>query len=55
MMLNWLLDPRVFNYVIIVMFVFAAARWVWEKNWPQSVYWLSAACLNVAVTFMAAK
>jgi hypothetical protein len=50
-----LFDPRLFNVVIILMFIAAAVRWAFERNWPQSVYWLSAAVLNAAVTMMAAK
>jgi hypothetical protein len=46
-------DPRIFNVVIIAMCVAASARWAFEKNWAQAYYWICAAGLNIAVTFMA--
>lgn len=48
--MTWLLDPRLFNILIIVMFIAAAIRWGFVGNWPQSIYWIAAAVLNVAVT-----
>jgi hypothetical protein len=53
--MRWLADPRAFNVAIIVMFLAAAVRWAAARNWPQASYWLAAAVLNVAVTFMAVK
>lgn len=46
-------DPRIFNGVIIAMFLAASIRWAYEKNWAQTIYWICAAGLNVAVTMMA--
>ena len=54
-MLKILCDPRLFNFLIIAMFAFAAVRWALEKNWPQVGYWAGAVILNVAVTFMGSK
>ena len=48
--MNLLLDPKIFNYVIIGMFVAAAVRWAYAGNMPQAGYWASAALLNVFVT-----
>lgn len=53
--MRWLLDPRAFNVAIIVMFLAAAVRWSFAKNWPQAAYWLAAAALNISVTFMSSK
>lgn len=53
--MDWLFEPQFFNWLIVGMFVAAAVRWAFESNWAQSTYWLAAAVLNVAVTFMAAK
>ena len=50
--MSFLSDPRLFNALIISMFLAASVRWAFEKNWPQTFYWLSAAFLNVAVSFM---
>lgn len=43
-------DPRFFNVFIILMFIAAAIRWAFERNWVQVGYWLSAAGLNICVT-----
>ena len=51
--MNYLLDPALFSRVIIALFVLAAIRWAFAGNWPQVVYWLSGAALNVAVLMMA--
>ncbi len=45
-------DPRIFNVLIIVLFLAAAARWAFERNWPQVGYWMAAAALNVSILFM---
>lgn len=47
---SFIFDPRFFNVAIIAMFIAAAIRWAWEKNWAQAGYWASAALLNVFVT-----
>lgn len=46
-------DPRLFNLLIIALFIGAAIRWAFAGNWAQAGYWLSAAVLNVFVTAMA--
>jgi hypothetical protein len=48
--MTWLLDPRAFNVLIILLFIAAAIRWAFAGNWPQAGYWASAAVLNVFVT-----
>lgn len=48
--MKYLVDPRFFNVLIIVLFVAAAVRWAVEGKWSQAGYWLSAAVLNVFVT-----
>lgn len=48
--MTWLMDPRAFNVLIIVLFLAAAVRWGFAGNWPQAGYWASAALLNVFVT-----
>lgn len=53
--MRWLLDPRAFNVLIIVLFLAAAVRWGFARNWPQTFYWIFAAGLNVAVTYMGSK
>jgi hypothetical protein len=53
--MKWLLDPKLFNYLIIALFALAAIRWGIARNWPQVAYWIGAIILNLAVTMMAAK
>lgn len=45
-------DPRLFPVVIMVLFACAAARYAVAGNLWQTIYWLSALHLNVAVFFM---
>ena len=49
--MNWLLDPKLFNYVILVLFALAALRWGVAGKWADCLYWTSAFFLNVAVTW----
>lgn len=51
-MMNFLMDPRAFNVVVIVWFLATALRWSFAGNWLQVGYWVSAAVLNVFVTAM---
>lgn len=53
--MRWLLDPRAFNVAIIVLFLAAAIRWAFARNWPQACYWVAAAALNISITFMGGK
>ena len=53
--MTWLFHPALFNWIIIGMFIAAAIRWACASNWPQVVYWISGAALNVAVLFMGGK
>lgn len=53
--MSLIFDPRFFNVLIVFMFVAAAVRWAFERNWAQATYWLAAAVLNVAVTCMGVK
>ena len=50
--MSLLLDPRLFNWLIVGMFCIAAVRWAFAGNMPQTTYWIAAAVLNIAVTFM---
>jgi hypothetical protein len=53
--MNWILDPKIFNYLILGLFAFAVIRWAIERNWGQAIYWAGALILNLAVTFMEMK
>ena len=49
--MNIVFDPKLFNYIILVLFLFAAIRWGYEGKWGDCLYWFSAFTLNIAVTF----
>jgi hypothetical protein len=51
--MKYLLDPRFFNILILILFAAAAVRWGIARNWPQCTYWAAALVLNIAVTMMA--
>lgn len=46
-----LFDPRIFNLVIMGLYVLAIIRWAIAGNWPASAYWFFALGLTVIVTF----
>jgi hypothetical protein len=50
-----LLDPKVFNYVIMVLYALNAGRWAHERAWGNVVYWLSALGITASVTFLEMK
>lgn len=47
-----LLDPNVFSYIIMALYVLNAARWAWEGRWVDVAYWLSALAITVSVVLM---
>lgn len=46
-----LADPRLFNYVIMVLYALAAGWWAWHKKPADTCYWLSALAITATVTF----
>jgi hypothetical protein len=51
--MKWLLDPMLFNVLILVLFAAASVRWAIAGDWKQALYWFAAFWLNVAVSAMA--
>lgn len=51
-MLRLLLDPRVFSYVILVLYALNAARWALAGKIADVCYWLSAMAITATVTFL---
>ena len=51
-MTRWLLDPKIFNYVILTLYGLNALRWAYERRWADVCYWLSAAAITATVTFL---
>jgi hypothetical protein len=46
-----LLDPRGFNYLIMVLYLANAARWALAGKWGDTCYWLSALAITASVTW----
>jgi hypothetical protein len=48
---NWLLDPKIFNYLIMALYGLNVGRWAWEGKWVDAAYWLSACAITACITF----
>lgn len=46
-----LLHPALFNFVLLGLYLCAAIRWAYAREWWQSLYWLSACGITSAITF----
>ncbi len=44
-------DPRLFNYLILLLYVCSALRWAFARSWWDAVYWAGAVVLQVVITF----
>lgn len=51
-MLEAILDPKVFNYTIMVLYLMNAGRWAYAKSVADVCYWLSALAITATVTFL---
>ena len=49
--MNFLLDPRIFNFVIMGLYGLNIGRWALAGNWWSAGYWGSALALVVIITF----
>lgn len=47
-----LLDPKVFNYVVMVLYFLNVLRWAYERKIADVCYWLSALAITATVTFL---
>lgn len=47
-----LLDPKIFNYVIMVLYLLNAGRWAIARSAGDACYWLSALGITASVTFL---
>lgn len=52
MFVAFLLDPRVFNYVILVLYALNVVRWAIAGSTADACYWASAAAITATVTFL---
>lgn len=50
--MRFLLDPKVFNYTIMVLYLLNAARWAVAGSKGDTCYWLSALAITATVTFL---
>lgn len=50
--MSLLLDPKVFNYVILVMYAANVVRWAFAGSIADMCYWASAWAITATVTFL---
>jgi hypothetical protein len=55
MLLNLLLDPRVFNFVILGLYGINVVNYLIRREWNSAWYWASAASITASVTFIIGK
>ena len=46
-----LLDPRIFNYVLMVLYAANLVRWAIQRSWSDAFYWTGALIINAAITW----
>lgn len=46
-----LADPRIFSYLIMLLFVMNSIRWAFEQNWAQVCYWILSCLITAVITF----
>lgn len=49
--MRMLTDPKLFNYLILLLYILASMRWAYQRSWWDMVYWAGAAVLQVVITF----
>ena len=49
--MRYLLDPRLFNFVILALYAFNIVRWAIAGSWADASYWLCAFGITATVTF----
>lgn len=50
-----LFDPRLFNFVIMTLYLVNTVWWAYHRNWPQALYWFAAFQITAAVTWGVTK
>jgi hypothetical protein len=50
-MMQWLFDPKIFNYLIMTLYLTNSARWAFHGSIADTCYWLSALAITATVTF----
>lgn len=49
--MTFLLDPKMFNYLIMGLYSLNAGRWAFHGNYADMCYWLSALAITATVTW----
>lgn len=49
--MSLLLDPRIFNFIIMGLYAMNALRWATHGSWADVCYWLSALSITATVTW----
>lgn len=52
LLLNLLLDPKIFNYVIMVLYTTNIVNYAVRGQWNSAWYWFSALSITASVTFI---
>lgn len=50
-MFDFLFNPKIFNYLIMFLYVANAAWWLFHGSKADMFYWLSAFAITATVTF----
>lgn len=45
------MNPAIFNIVIMLLYFVNAIWWLYNRNFPQALYWLAAFQITAAVTW----
>lgn len=51
-MVAFLLDPKLFNYLILILYLLNSVRWLIAGSVADTCYWLSAGAITATVTFL---
>lgn len=49
--MNLLSDPKIFNYVIMSLYVANSLRWAFAGSWGDVAYWAGAFWITASVTW----
>lgn len=49
--MSFIFDPKVFNYLIMTLYVVNSARWAVYGSWGDAAYWISAFMITASVTW----
>lgn len=45
-------DPKIFSYVILVLYMLNSSRWLYARNYGQALYWFAAFLITFSVMFL---